>query len=688
MVGLQSGSLTGSRLFGDFAAECGHKRHDFSQPQVLSADQLFQSGAKGGPGSPQDLRLKRITRNQATLQKAAESVIERPYHLRNCLSSPDLLDAPSGCIRDIRGRLEQVVGDKARHAFLETSFAPPRSKMRKSRLSRLTKEVAWAQSYKRHFDPELVGSLNLIGAGTDALQAIQRAAALKDEAVRAAEEEDRKNFSRIGGAKTRMFAATATDLVSMPGYRPPTPPREPEAIVKEAMTLLHKWKLHQEIRVAPNLLPGMATAHVRTPWTNSWQRWYTFTSFDGLMVRVELRGQGVCDADLPSLFRHVGFRLQEAGRSYALDLSDNAGITDYGVTTSLVPFLRQWPQCSSLKLARTAIGDMSLQALADWMSNSFVSEVDLSQVGGSITSKVAVDTLQRVISRRKALHKDSCDADAKLWLCLELNSIEGVETALTHANVWDRSCAGWKRRSTCKANKIPVIELSLYPSVPEPHPSNRGKEILSILRGSSSTRSVVEPLALSVDEFQLYCMEAREAAEAGADRKNHETFGKDSVVDGWSFERNIEANHLLKNTVRVPSRTVVTVLKNPKGHESREKDKPEKKEKKEKKDRKDKHEKRTDSPQNAAKSAVDGAVRSILKSTSVLHASDFRGNVREWLVAIHRTGGNKGVAEAAELIHTTVAGKRREDVTKWTGYLSKLLERFHTQLRPTVVQLQ
>ncbi|CAE7884567.1 unnamed protein product [Symbiodinium necroappetens] len=432
----------------------------------------------------------------------------------------------------------------------------------------------------------------------------------------------------------------------------------------------------------------MATAHVRTPWTNSWQRWYTFTSSDGLMVRVELRGQGVCDADLPSLFRHVGFRLQAAGPSYALDLSENPGITDYGVTSSLVPFLRQWPQCSSLKLAGTAIGDMSLQALADWMSNSFVSEVDLSQVGGSITSKVAVDTLQRVISRRRALQKDSCDADAKLWLSLELNSIEGVETALTHVNVWDRSCAGWKRRSTCKANKIPVIELSLYPSIPEPHPSNRGKEILSILRGSASTRSVVEPLALSVDEFQLYCMEAREAAEAGADRKNHETFGKDSVVDGWSFERNIEANQLLKNTVRVPSRTVATVLKNPKGHESREKDKAEKKEKKEKKDRKDKHEKRTDSPQNAAKSAVDGAVRSILKSTSVLHASDFRGNVREWLVAIHRTGGNKGVAEAAELINATVAGKRREDVTKWTGYLSKLLERFHTQLRPTVVQLQ
>eukprot|EP00439_Symbiodinium_sp_Y106_P079979 s642_g18.t1 len=141
MVGLQSGSLTGSRLFGDFAAECGHKRHDFSQPQVLSADQLFQSGAKGGPGRTRPPFKRRLKAPMA-------------FNFPEPPPRQDLLDAPSGCIRDVRGRLEQV--DKARHAFLETSFAPPRSKMRKSRLGRLTKEVAWAQSYKRHFDPELV----------------------------------------------------------------------------------------------------------------------------------------------------------------------------------------------------------------------------------------------------------------------------------------------------------------------------------------------------------------------------------------------------------------------------------------------------------------------------------------------------------------------------------------------------
>ncbi|CAE7462507.1 unnamed protein product [Symbiodinium natans] len=405
------------------------------------------------------------------------------------------------------------------------------------------------------------------------------------------------------------------------------------------------------------------------------------------MIRVELRRQDVCDADLPSLFRHVGLRLQTAGAqtSYALDLSQNPRITDDGVTSNLVPFLRQWPQCSSLKLGQTSIGDMSLLALGDWISSSSVTEVDLSQLGGSITSKVVVDTIRMVISRRKAL-QDRQGATAQLWLCLELNGIEGVEASVTHANIWERSCAGWKRHSMCKANKIPVVELSLYPSRPPPVP-NRGKEILSILKaGSSSQRSAAQPLALSVDEFQLYCMESREAAEAGADRKNHETFGKDTLAEGWSFERNVEANRLLK--AGAPKTLLTPAVRVAKGQLGSEK--CDKNEKHGKKDRKEKKEKRTDSPrENAAKSVVDKTVRSILTNTPVLQHSDFRGNVREWLLAIHRAAGGKGVAEAAELIRVTVESKQREDVAKWTGYLCKLLERFHAQVRPTVrIQLQ
>ena len=118
------------------------------------------------------------------------------------------------------------------------------------------------------------------------------------------------------------------------------------------------------------------------------------------------------------------------------------------------------------------------------------------------------------------MQKEKHDTEAKLWFCLELNGLDGVEADISHANIWERTCAGWRRRSTCKANKIPVLELSLYPLRSMSVPSNRGKEILSILKSNSaSNRCAGQPLAMSVDEFQLYCMESREAAELGADRK-------------------------------------------------------------------------------------------------------------------------------------------------------------------------
>lgn len=246
MVGLKATSLSGTRLFGDFAAEIGASRHDFSKPQVLSADQLFQSGPKGGIGSPQDLRYKRILRNEATLQKAAESVIDRPYKLRNALSTPDLLDAPSKCLLDARQRLGKVVGDKVQHAFLETSFAPARSFMRTTRLSKLQKEVSWARGFKEHFNAELQGSVSFIEAGTEALQAMHRAHALKKEAFRAAQAADRENFTR--SVRRRSFAKNdESEIVKLPGMREDTPPRRPEEIVRETMRMLKKWKMHEEV---------------------------------------------------------------------------------------------------------------------------------------------------------------------------------------------------------------------------------------------------------------------------------------------------------------------------------------------------------------------------------------------------------------------------------------------------------
>ena len=46
---------------------------------------------------------------------------------------------------------------------------------------------------------------------------------------------------------------------------------------------------------------------------------------------------------------------------------------------------------------------------------------------------------------------------------------------------------------------------------------------------------------LSVDEFKLREMEAREDAELGADALNSDTFGEEAGA-GWSFEANLQAN--------------------------------------------------------------------------------------------------------------------------------------------------
>jgi len=403
------------------------------------------------------------------------------------------------------------------------------------------------------------------------------------------------------------------------------------------------------------------TAQSAPPWSTSWQRWYTFTVMEPDMIRVELCRQGVCDADLRSLFRHLEMRLQ-TGRQLAcaLDLSDNPGITDQGVETHLMPFLRTWPQCHSLRLCRTSVSDKSLSLLADWMANSQVSEVDLSQVSGPITSRAVSNTVRVVVSGRRTTHKNK-DIDVKLWLSLELNGLEETLDVGPHVNIWERNSEGWKRGAACKANKMPLVELALYPTSVKKS-SDRGREIMSILGAQPSSRnSMSEPLALSTDEFNLYCMELREAAEVGADSKNCETFGQDAVAEGWSFERNMEANRLLTRPKlpQLPAKgqPILSTI-----------------------------------PVDAAMQGtggviVDRTVRYLLQKTQILRVSDFKGNVREWLIAIYKTAGVPGVVQAAELIRAHVDGKQREDVSRWTGYLSKLLERFHAAHQPTI-QLQ
>lgn len=72
-----------------------------------------------------------------------------------------------------------------------------------------------------------------------------------------------------------------------------------------------------------------------------------------------------------------------------------------------------------------------------------------------------------------------------------------------------------------------------------------GKELMSLLKVGSSkvatSKPVAEPQPLSLDEFCLWQMQAREDAESGADQRNTETFGADATAH-WTFEDNLAAN--------------------------------------------------------------------------------------------------------------------------------------------------
>eukprot|EP00931_Biecheleriopsis_adriatica_P074139 TRINITY_DN48266_c0_g1_i1.p1 TRINITY_DN48266_c0_g1~~TRINITY_DN48266_c0_g1_i1.p1 ORF type:complete len:619 (+),score=149.78 TRINITY_DN48266_c0_g1_i1:85-1941(+) len=251
MVGLRPGSLSSSRLIGDVSAESGFKRSDFSKPQSLTADQLLSSGPKGGPGSPQDRRHKRILKNQAILMDAARSVVEDPAKLRKAMSTQDLRDVPKKTMIDSRGQLGAVVLDRVQQGFLETTLCHPRSQMRKDRLKDLRGKCGWAESYKGHVTSTTAGTLAFLSKGADSLEAIQRAQVLKAEARAAASAGETQELSSIGASADRnsrpLRQPSEKDLRDLPpGYVV----RDADVIVRDAMDMLQKWKQHEEVAIA------------------------------------------------------------------------------------------------------------------------------------------------------------------------------------------------------------------------------------------------------------------------------------------------------------------------------------------------------------------------------------------------------------------------------------------------------
>jgi len=471
-------------------------------------------------------------------------------------------------------------------------------------------------------------------------------------------------------------------------------------------------------------------------------RWSDNVIVKGETVRADLSNAGVRDADLVTILSFIALKCQSLAWSscsnYALmlDFSCNPGITDYGVTSHLVPFLRQWPACRRLKLYGTSIGDESLQALSHWISEGFPSELHLSDLRGPVSGEVVLQLLRKIHRKRRYPYW-SASGQSALWLRLEHNGIEDVdglvavgqsegialrvlEKADLRAVRPGVSGPGWKGHQV-------EVDLVLFRSQRRQAASQDSivevrHELLSLLRGTVSPPTNAglphsDPQPLSLDEFTLWTMEAREDEEGGANERNTETFGDDALTAGWSFEENLAANNRLAQQDQqkqpraiellpllgqeaCPSSffDVVKGLATTPGDshadarsvcstsdEGRTQSKSE----------------TTWSPSPDARSRtisaasslsnsderrrnqgdvrqmIEDEVSDILSQTDVLRRSDFDGQVRQWLHAIRTVGGIERVQEALQIVLSAVGNKQRNDVQRWPAYIMGLLKKFH-----------
>jgi len=295
---------------------------------------------------------------------------------------------------------------------------------------------------------------------------------------------------------------------------------------------------------------------------------------------------------------------EESPETYAIDLdiSGNYGLTDDGVAGYLVPFLRRWPNCVRLKLYNTSVGDGTLDGLKDWVAAGHVRELHLSHLSGTVTAPAVLRLLRQIHAGGKYPYRCGNGwGRSALWLRLEHNDIanpgEIVQTCQSEGlkvRVLNWTDLQYVRPGSVGKGKgkdgNPSIHLVLFlrqsrrddptlessgagdllqmPSSKEAeilsllqagnnsdtaavssgsNAQERGQKLLSMLKrhGAQASESTSEPQKMSLDEFKLWEMEAREAHELGADLKNHETFG-DDVSSGWCFEACVEANERIR----------------------------------------------------------------------------------------------------------------------------------------------
>ncbi|CAK0854174.1 unnamed protein product, partial [Prorocentrum cordatum] len=462
---------------------------------------------------------------------------------------------------------------------------------------------------------------------------------------------------------------------------------------------------------------------------SSW-RWDEHIILHARSVRVALCDAGICDADLEPLTARLDALLTDyytdadttadPNTDFTIDLSRNCGISDYGVDVFLVPFLKKWPFCRRLKLYQTSIGDKALYSLSSWVADGHAHELHLSDLRGAVSGEGVLALLRAIHSRGRYPYRMGARGRAPLWLRLEHNGIDGPgKLALRAAaeglqlRVLTRGDMATTRPGSCSTAGV-AVNMVLFTeqgqkALQKDSRVVEGQQLLTLLHQDGPPGVIAsrpEPKPLSMDEFQLQAMEAREDAEGGADHMNKDTFGEDAPA-GWTFEENLEANERIaagrlhpgqvergprgegpssawtalgacaQTAGRGPpwpvgawSEEPLTACSTSFGAGSG-----------------DSASVATSDGSGPARrprdprTEIEAELCVLLASAPVLRKADFDGLVRQHLHAIRTVDGREGVSKAIKIIRDAAADKKRADVERWSAYISVLLKRHVRELR-------
>lgn len=424
------------------------------------------------------------------------------------------------------------------------------------------------------------------------------------------------------------------------------------------------------------------------------KQWKNRISVHDSNVTVALSNVDLCDADLEPLMIYVDHLLNQVWHahwtySFDIDLSCNCGITDFGVTVHILRFLGVWPACRRLKLYQTSIGNGALQALSPWVAGGYARELHLSDLCGTITTDVVYQFFKEICWNEKYPYWNDRGERVALWLRLEHNGLENVEQMVAAAQAEGmRLCVlekhdmlavrpGIAVRKGPHANTNAALHLCLFRmqhrKQPKQHDNVDSRNaLLTMLHAVDSPPrgpQQEDPQPLSIDEYKLWVMEAREDVEGGADVSNKDTFGDDADF-GWSFEENVAANDRLSVLAKQLTQQPFEALSY--GGSSH--------------DTLSREGRKSRVGCGDAKLEIEDEIQGVLGVSPMLRRPDFDGSIRQHLHAIRSVGGAASVRNAMHLVHEATLGKNRKTVQKWPAYLLRLLKHFLRLLKYQATQ--